>query len=113
MIRKIHARIEFFENEPFQTSSDVFTQSKSTCLMQSLRQTVETVECFAVEESNDVALSCDLCGIPLDDQRFVVQLEAYPAFDPDQLEAVDLDADHLQQVARRSWRRVRTTVRPA
>jgi len=43
--------------------------------------------------------SCDLCGIPLDDQRFVVQLEAYPAFDPDQLEAVDLDADHLQQVA--------------
>lgn len=43
--------------------------------------------------------SCDLCGIPLDDQRFVVQLEAYPAFDPDQLEAVDLDADHLQQVS--------------
>lgn len=43
--------------------------------------------------------SCDLCGIPLDDQRFVVRLEAYPAFDPDQLEAADLDADHLQQVA--------------
>ena len=43
--------------------------------------------------------SCDLCGIPLDDQRFVIQLEAYPAFDPDQLEAADLDTDHLQQVA--------------
>ena len=43
--------------------------------------------------------SCDLCGGQLDEQRFVVQLEAYPAFDPDQLSPADLDSDHLQQVA--------------
>jgi hypothetical protein len=43
--------------------------------------------------------SCDLCGSQLDEQRFVVQLEAYPAFDPDQLSPADLDSDHLQQIA--------------
>ncbi len=43
--------------------------------------------------------SCDLCGCSLDHRRYVVQLEAYPAFDPDALEAVDLDVDHLQAVA--------------
>jgi hypothetical protein len=43
--------------------------------------------------------SCDLCGCPLDEQRFVVRLESYPAFDPDRLEAADLDHDHLQEVA--------------
>ena len=42
--------------------------------------------------------SCDLCGCQLDDRRFVVKLEAFPAFDPDQLSAEDLDADHLAQV---------------
>jgi len=43
--------------------------------------------------------SCDLCGCQLDDQRFVVKLEAFPAFDPDQLSPADLDADHLEEVA--------------
>jgi hypothetical protein len=43
--------------------------------------------------------SCDLCGCQLDDRRFVVKLEAFPAFDPDQLSPADLDADHLEQVA--------------
>lgn len=43
--------------------------------------------------------SCDLCGCQLDDRRFVVKLEAFPAFDPDQLEPADLDADHLADVA--------------
>lgn len=43
--------------------------------------------------------SCDLCSRPLDEQRYVVRLDAYPAFDPDQLEPADLDQDHLQEVA--------------
>lgn len=43
--------------------------------------------------------SCDLCGCQLDDRRFVVKLEAFPAFDPDQLSPADLDTDHLAQVA--------------
>jgi hypothetical protein len=43
--------------------------------------------------------SCDLCGSRLDERRFVVQVEAYPAFDPDQLSPADLDGDHLEQVA--------------
>lgn len=43
--------------------------------------------------------SCDLCGCQLNDRRFVVKLEVFPAFDPDQLSQGDLDADHLDQVA--------------
>ncbi|RPI76802.1 MAG: hypothetical protein EHM42_14470 [Planctomycetaceae bacterium] len=43
--------------------------------------------------------SCDSCGQPLDDQRFVVQLEVYPAYDPAQIGPADLDVDHLQEVA--------------
>ena len=43
--------------------------------------------------------SCDVCGCQLDDRRFVVKLEAFPAFDPDQLSPADLDADHLAEVA--------------
>lgn len=43
--------------------------------------------------------SCDLCSRPLDEQRFVVRLESYPAFDPERLEEADLDHDHLQEVA--------------
>lgn len=44
--------------------------------------------------------SCDLCGNPLDDQRFVVKLETYPAFDPTELTEDDLTEDNLQQVAK-------------
>lgn len=43
--------------------------------------------------------SCDLCGQRLDDQRFVVKLEVYPAFDPEDFDEDDLDADHLEQIA--------------
>jgi hypothetical protein len=41
--------------------------------------------------------SCDVCGRALDDCRYVVRMEAYPAFDPDQVD--DTDVDHLQEVA--------------
>ena len=43
--------------------------------------------------------TCDLCGQQLGDRRFVVKLEVYPAFDPEDLDESDLDADHLQEVA--------------
>ena len=44
--------------------------------------------------------SCDLCGQQLEDQRFVVKLEVFAAFDPDQIEEQDLDEDNLQEVAK-------------
>jgi len=43
--------------------------------------------------------SCDLCGQPLDDRRYVVRLEVFPAFDPVDLTEEDLEPDHLQEVA--------------
>lgn len=43
--------------------------------------------------------SCDSCGQPLSDQRFVVRLEVFPAFEPDPVVEADLDADHLQEIA--------------
>jgi len=43
--------------------------------------------------------SCDLCGKPLNDERFVVKLEVYPAFDPDDIDEDVLDADHLAEIS--------------
>ena len=43
--------------------------------------------------------SCDMCGRPLSDERFVAHIEIRPAFDPDEIKEADLDVDHLQQVA--------------
>lgn len=43
--------------------------------------------------------SCDLCGRQLGEQRFVVKLEVYPAFDPEEIDEEDLDADHLQEIS--------------
>ena len=43
--------------------------------------------------------SCDLCGCELDDCRYVVRMEAYPAFDPEQVDDADFDVDHLKEVA--------------
>jgi hypothetical protein len=43
--------------------------------------------------------TCDLCGQPLREERFVARVEVYPAYDPDDIDEEDLDADHLQQVA--------------
>ena len=43
--------------------------------------------------------SCDLCSQPLDERRYVVKLESFPAFDADAITEEDLDADHLQEVS--------------
>lgn len=43
--------------------------------------------------------SCDGCGKPLGEDRYVIRIEAYPAFDPEQLQESDLDVDQLQEVA--------------
>jgi hypothetical protein len=43
--------------------------------------------------------SCDLCGQPLDERRYVVRLEVFPAFDPEDISEADLHGDHLQEVA--------------
>lgn len=43
--------------------------------------------------------SCDLCGQQLGDRRFVAKLEVYPAFDPEDFDEDDLDADHLQELS--------------
>lgn len=43
--------------------------------------------------------SCDVCGLHLNERRFVVKLEVFPAFDPDQIGEEDLDADHLSEIA--------------
>jgi hypothetical protein len=46
-----------------------------------------------------VHYSCDLCGQPLSNNRFIVKLEVAPAPGRGDLTEADLDADHLQQVA--------------
>ena len=43
--------------------------------------------------------TCDLCGKQLGDQRFIVKLEVYPAFDPEEVSEEHLDADHLQEIS--------------
>jgi len=43
--------------------------------------------------------SCDLCGQQLGDRRFVAKVEIYPAFDPEEFDEEDLDADHLQEIS--------------
>ena len=41
-----------------------------------------------------------MCGQPLDERRYVVKLETYPVFDPDELTEDDLTEDNLQAVAK-------------
>lgn len=43
--------------------------------------------------------SCDLCGQPLEDRRYVVRVEVFPAFDAEEISEDDLEADHLQEIA--------------
>ena len=43
--------------------------------------------------------SCDLCGCQLGDERFVVKMEVFAPFDPEEIDESDLDADHLQAVS--------------
>ena len=43
--------------------------------------------------------TCDLCGRPVAEERFVVRMEIYPAFDPGEIDEADLDTDHLNDIA--------------
>ncbi len=43
--------------------------------------------------------SCDLCGHSLREERHVVKMEVYPAFDPEALTEEELQSDHLEEVA--------------
>lgn len=43
--------------------------------------------------------SCDVCGCKLKDERFVVRLDIYPAYDPDALRAEDLEQDNLTELS--------------
>jgi hypothetical protein len=43
--------------------------------------------------------SCDLCGQSLSDRRYVVKVEVFAAFDPEEIDEEDLDADHLQEIS--------------
>ena len=43
--------------------------------------------------------SCDLCGKQLNEQRYVVKLEVFPAFDPEALDEESLDGDHLEEIS--------------
>lgn len=46
--------------------------------------------------------TCDLCGKELrpgDDQRYVVRMEAYAAYDPAEITEEDLDEDHMQTIS--------------
>ena len=49
-----------------------------------------------------VHFTCDLCGKDLtasSSPRFVVKIEAYAGFDPNQITEDDLDDDHMEAVA--------------
>lgn len=49
-----------------------------------------------------VHFTCDLCGKDLTatgDSRFVVKIEAFAGFDPNQITEDDLDDDHMEEVA--------------
>lgn len=43
--------------------------------------------------------TCDLCGETVTEDRFVVQMEVFATFDPDELVEADFEADHLQSVS--------------
>lgn len=43
--------------------------------------------------------TCDSCGRDVSRERFEVRVEVAPAFDPDEIDEADLDADNLQKIA--------------
>jgi len=43
--------------------------------------------------------SCDLCGQQLSDRRFVVKMEVFASFDPEDIDETDLELDHLQAIS--------------
>jgi hypothetical protein len=46
-----------------------------------------------------VYFTCDVCGCPIDGDRFVVRMEVIPTFDPDEVTEAMLDVDHLHAIA--------------
>jgi hypothetical protein len=49
-----------------------------------------------------VHFTCDLCGKDLTasgDQRYVVKIEAFAGFDPNEIKEEDLDQDHMEAVS--------------
>ena len=43
--------------------------------------------------------SCDLCGRQLGERRFVVKMEVFASFDPEDIDESDLELDHLQAIS--------------
>ncbi|MFQ5732521.1 MAG: hypothetical protein ACE5KM_11290 [Planctomycetaceae bacterium] len=43
--------------------------------------------------------SCDLCGRQLGERRFIVKMEVFASFDPEEIDESDLELDHLQAVS--------------
>ena len=43
--------------------------------------------------------TCDLCGDPIHDDRYVVKMEIFAAFDPDELNESDFESDTLADVS--------------
>lgn len=43
--------------------------------------------------------TCDACGDRVDEERYVVKMEVIPAAAPEMISEMDLDADHLEEVA--------------
>src|SRR4051794_5992123 len=49
-----------------------------------------------------VHFTCDLCGKDLTasgDPRYVIKIQAYAGFDPNEITDEDLDADHMEAVS--------------
>ena len=42
--------------------------------------------------------SCDICGDSIHDEHYVVKIELFAAFDPDELHETDFDTDHLAMI---------------
>jgi hypothetical protein len=54
------------------------------------------------DESLMVHFTCDLCGKDITssgEDRFVVKMEAYPGFDPNEIKEEDLDDDPMEAVS--------------
>lgn len=43
--------------------------------------------------------TCDLCGQKLEDRRFIVSLEVYPSFSPEDITEEDLENDNLSEIS--------------
>jgi hypothetical protein len=43
--------------------------------------------------------TCDLCGKHIAHERYVARVQIAAAFDPEKVEPLDIDGDHLEQIA--------------